>query len=110
MAASPPAPPRLLLLTYTYVSDIMEKRTPHRPGHLAAAQREVDAGRLLMAGAFADEPFGGAFVWTPRATREDVEKFVATDPYVLAGLVTAHRVADWMLPVLSPAAADALSK
>ena len=63
-----------------------------------------------MAGAFTAEPLGAAFVFLPGATREAVEAFVAADPYVLNGLVAAHRVQAWALPVLSPGAAAALSK
>ena len=97
-----------LLPTDCYVADVLERRGPFRPAHIAAAQSEVDGGRLLMAGAFTDEPAGAAFVFTPRATREDVARFVAADPYVLNGLVMSHRVQEWALPVLSASAAAAI--
>ena len=89
--------------------DILERRAPFRAAHLAGAQREVDAGRLMMAGAFTSEPLGAAFVFLPSATRESVAAFVAGDPYVLAGLVTGHTVQQWALPILSPGAAAALT-
>lgn len=85
------------------VPDILEKRAPHRASHLAAAQRCVDDGTLLMAGAFTAAPMGAAFVFTPKATPALVEQFVAADPYVAAKLVTKWRVAEWAVPVLSPA-------
>jgi uncharacterized protein len=85
------------------VPDILEKRAPHRAAHLAAAQKCVDAGTLLMAGAFTEAPLGAAFIFTPKATKALVAEFVKTDPYVLNGLVTAHRVHEWATPVLSHA-------
>lgn len=126
-AAPPPAPPTCLHLTYTCapvltlsfsrhattserrrplsdVADVLERRGPHRPAHLAAAKAHLDAGRLLLAGAFVDAgPPGAVFVWAPSATREQVDAFVASDPYVLNGLVTRHDVRSWAVPLSSPA-------
>ena len=89
--------------------DILEKRAPHRAAHLAAAQRCVDDGTLLMAGAFTAAPMGAAFVFTPKATASLVEQFVKSDPYVAAGLVTKHRIAEWAIPVLCPVLSPVLS-
>ena len=41
-------------LSYDYVEGILEKRAPHRAGHLAHAQAHIDRGEVLMGGAFAD--------------------------------------------------------
>jgi len=41
-------------LSYNYVEGILEKRAPHRAGHLAHAQAHIDRGEVLMGGAFAD--------------------------------------------------------
>ncbi len=88
--------------------DILEKRAPYRAEHLAAAQKQVQAGNLLVAGAFTEAPMGAAFVFTNKATRALVDEFVRTDPYVRAGLVTAHRCHEWAVPVLHPTV-DALT-
>ncbi len=50
-----------------------------------------------MAGAFADPLDGATFVF--KATREEVETFVANDPYVQNGLVTAHRIREWAVVI-----------
>jgi hypothetical protein len=42
---SPEDPTVLRVLLYTYVPDILEKRGPHRAGHLAAAKAQEDAGK-----------------------------------------------------------------
>ena len=43
----------LYVLTYDYVPDVLEKRTPHRAGHLALIQELHGAGKILYAGALA---------------------------------------------------------
>lgn len=84
------------LLHYDYVEGIVERRAPHREAHLAHAGAAKDDGRILMAGAVGDPPHGALFVWT---RREGIEEWVGADPYVRAGLVTAHRVEPWNVVV-----------
>ncbi len=59
------------ILSYDYVPDVLEKRTPFRPDHLALAREFHAAGKLLLAGAF-DPPTDGALStcsrWTPPRT------------------------------------------
>ena len=86
----------------TDVPDILERRGPHRDAHLAGARKQVEAGKLLIAGAYLDPTDGAAFIFTPKATRADVDAFVAADPYVKHGLVTSHSCRDWAVPVLHP--------
>ncbi|MGK2936612.1 MAG: YciI family protein [Solirubrobacteraceae bacterium] len=83
-----------LVLTYDYVDDVLEKRGPLREEHLASIAREVEAGRLLSAGAVGDPPTGALFVWA-EATEAAIAAFVAADPYVTGGLVTGHAVQPW---------------
>jgi uncharacterized protein YciI len=83
------------LLVYTYVPDMAERRRPHRQAHLEHIKAEREAGHLALAGAF-DPVTGGAFMFEG-VDRAHVEQFVATDPYVEAGLVTASRVERWNL-------------
>ena len=87
-----PEPRTLYLLAYEYVADIVERRGPHREGHLARIARLHEEGRLRLGGAVGDPPRGGLFVLRDGA---DAEVFVAADPYVEAGLVEAWRVDPW---------------
>ena len=80
-------------LSYTYVEGILEKRAPHREGHLAHAQAHIDKGQVLMGGAFADA--GGAVIVFRCADAGVVNQFVKDDPYVHAGLVVDHNVREW---------------
>jgi len=72
------------------VSDIVERREPHREGHLENARRFSEDGRVVMGGALGDPPQGAAFVFATE-DRAVVEGFVAGDPYV--GCWTRHRLA-----------------
>jgi uncharacterized protein YciI len=81
-------------LFYDYVENIVERRAPHRPAHLALLEEWRADGRLLMGGALGDPPHGGLIVFDVD-DESVVEQFAAADPYVLAGLVTARRVEPW---------------
>jgi uncharacterized protein len=83
------------ILFYDYVEDIAERRGPHRPAHLDHIMAEKGAGRLLMAGALGDPPHGGAVVFRPGVESDAIERFVQTDPYLRAGLVTDWRIEPW---------------
>ncbi|KAL6760347.1 YCII-related protein [Haematococcus lacustris] len=93
------APTKHWLLTYTYVEGIVEKRGPYRAAHLAGAQEQADAGKLVMAGAVGEPPSGATFVWSPAASEEDIRRFVQSDVYVSAGLVTAWSIAPFAVVV-----------
>jgi uncharacterized protein len=80
-----------LVLFYEYVDDIVERRGPHRDAHLARIQEWKGEGRIVLAGALGSPPHGAAIVFKGDDPGV-VEGFVSGDPYVEAGLVTAHRV------------------
>ena len=89
---------RLFLLHYDYVEDIVERRAPHRAAHLALVGGLKAEGRVVMGGAVGDPPTGALIVFRVEDAAE-VEAFVREDPYVAAGLVTAHRVEPWAVVV-----------
>jgi uncharacterized protein len=82
------------ILFYEYAPDMGQRRGPYREAHLARIFAEREAGRLVMAGALGDPPHAGALVFRD-VTPDEIEAFVAADPYVTAGLVTAHRIERW---------------
>jgi uncharacterized protein YciI len=82
------------LLIYDYVPDILEKRGPHRAAHLEGAKAAAARGELQLAGALADPVDGAVFLFRAESAAP-VEAFVAADPYVKGGLVTAWRVREW---------------
>ena len=84
------------LLLYDYVSDMTDRRGPHRGAHLEHIRAQQDMGRVVMAGALGDPPSGGAIVFRDTPV-SDIEAFVSRDPYMQAGLITSWRVAPWNL-------------
>ncbi len=77
---------RTFLITYGYVPDMSERRTPHRPAHLAHAQRAHDDGRLMLAAATLD-PVDTAILVVRAESEAEVHAWVANDPYMKAGLI-----------------------
>lgn len=83
------------ILIYTYVADMATLREPHRSAHQQRIIAQRDTGHIAFAGGF-DPPSGGAIVFRG-VPREHVEAFVASDPYVVNGLVTDFRIERWNL-------------
>lgn len=93
--------PKYYILNYTYVPDIVEKRGPYREAHLGAANQKLQAGKLVMAGAAGDPVAGAVFIWK-NATKDEIEDFVKSDPYVLNGLVPEYNIKPYAVVVGSP--------
>jgi uncharacterized protein len=85
-------PERLHILFYEYVPDVVERRAPHREGHLALIRRWYDEGRIVLAGGLGDPPHAGLIVLRTEDPQAAAEEFVSEDPYQPAGLVTSWRV------------------
>jgi uncharacterized protein YciI len=86
------------VLFYDYVENAVERRAPFREAHLAFAREWKDAGRIVMAGALGTPPTGGLFVFLVDDPA-DIDAFVQADPYVVNGIVTAHRVQPWTVVI-----------
>lgn len=82
------------LLFYEFVPDYVERRAEFRVRHLKLAWEAQSRGELILAGAYAD-PVDGATLLFQCDSREVPERFVASDPYVQAGLVTKWRIREW---------------
>ena len=82
-----------LLLEYELAGDYVTRRGALREEHLALARAAHERGELLLAGALPDPYDRALLVWT--AERAVVERFAASDPYVVHGLVTAWSVRPW---------------
>lgn len=82
------------LLVYDYVEDMAQRWLPYHDAHAQRILSEREAGRILIAGRF-EPPVGGAIVFTG-VDADWIETWVQADPYVKAGLVTGHRVDQWL--------------
>jgi uncharacterized protein len=86
------------LLQYDVVDDYLERRAPLRDEHLALVRAVHERGELVLAGALAD-PVDGAVLVFRADDPAPVEAFVAADPYVREGLITAWRIRSWSVVV-----------
>jgi uncharacterized protein YciI len=91
------------LLFYQFVPDYLERRPLHRSEHLRLAWQAHERGELILAGALA-EPADAAALLFEGENDAAARAFVAADPYVKAGLVTAWSVRPWMTVVGDSAA------
>ena len=77
----------VLKLTYLQPLDVVDQT---RPAHVAWIQREIEAGRLLLAGR--QESQQGGVLITADIDTAEAERLMAEDPYQLAGLVSYERL------------------
>lgn len=94
---SPMSPPTTrYVLSYDYVPDVLEKRGPHREGHLGLASLMIQDGTCVSGGPTLvpgeSIPKGAIFVFK---TKDAAEKFVTEDPYVVNGIVVSHYISEW---------------
>ena len=82
------------LLFYDVVDNYAERRAPFRAEHLAHARQALDAGDLVLGGAFAN-PIDGTVLLFKGSSPVQAEQFAKNDPYVTNGLVTKWRVREW---------------
>ena len=80
------------VLFYETAPDAMPVIPIHFPAHSERTREFHARGTLLMTGPFANPMDGAMSVFT---TRESAEEFIAGDPFVLNGVVSSWRIADW---------------
>jgi uncharacterized protein YciI len=83
------------LLMYDVAPDYLERRAEFRSAHLEKAWAAAGRGELVLGGALTD-PVDTAILLFFAPSREVVERFAESDPYVLNGLVTRWRVREWI--------------
>ncbi len=82
------------ILFYQTVPDHLERRGAFRAAHLRLAKLYADEGKIVLAGAFADEEGGAALVFKGPDDAA-ARAFAEADPYVQNGLVTKWWVREW---------------
>lgn len=63
--------------------------------HVARSRQWHADGRLLMAGAFADQPGEPIQTMAVTRTRQDADEFAAGDPFVVAGTARVTAIRPW---------------
>lgn len=82
------------LLFYDVAPDYLARRGEFRDAHLTKAWASHGRGELVLGGALAD-PVDTAVLLFKADSKDIVEDFARTDPYVLNGLVRSWRVRRW---------------
>lgn len=77
----------VLTLTYQQPLEVVDQT---RPDHIAWIEREIEAGRLLLAGR--QESQQGGVLITADIDPAEADELIANDPYSLAGLVSYERL------------------
>lgn len=63
--------------------------------HITRSNELHEQGKLLMSGAFLDNPQEPLSTMGVLATREDAEEYMQGDPFVLAGMVERWYIREW---------------
>lgn len=82
------------ILTYEGVDSYAEVRAPFRPAHLQHARDAYARGELVQAGALMHPTDGSVMIFRGDSP-EVAERFAATDPFVLNGVVKRWTVREW---------------
>ena len=77
---------------YEMAPGALAKVMEHFPAHRARLDAFHERGVLLGAGPLGNPPTGAMAIFT---SRESAEEFIAGDPFVTNGLVSAHRIEEW---------------
>lgn len=82
------------LLFYELSDDYMQRRTQFRGIHLEKAWKASERGELILGGALAD-PVDCSILLFKSDSKDVVEEFARTDPYVTNGIVKKWYVREW---------------
>lgn len=74
------------VVTYRYVPEMEERRTPHRQEHLHWLRELAGAGRMILAGATLD-PVESAILVVRAEDMFAVRRLLLDDPYAKANLI-----------------------
>lgn len=81
------------ILTYNYVDDMINRRTPYRDAHIAHA-KEFEGKGLLLGGALQNPVDTGILLFD--ASEKDVVQYAENDPYMKNGLIKSYTVREIM--------------
>lgn len=73
-----------------------------RPEHRLYLQRLFEEGRVVAAGSFLPNDDGGLFLYEA-SSLEEAQQMVDDDPYLRAGVIRSHRLAEYEIHGINPA-------
>ncbi len=80
---------------YDSFDEALSKAPDLIAAHLARSKELHEQGKLLMSGAFLDNPQEPLSTMGVLATREDAEEYITGDPFVLNGMVSNWYIREW---------------
>lgn len=83
--------PKLHILEYEYVDNVLEKRVPYRPGHLEIFGKQSKDGNVVIGGPVDDPPSGARIIFR-NLTAKEIDDIVQQDPYVINNIVTKYTI------------------
>jgi len=86
------------ILTYNFVENYLELRTPHRQSHFDYLQPFVASEQLLLGGATSDPADKGILIFD-NMPKSEIEAFAQADPYVMHGIVKEYSIQEWNIVV-----------
>jgi uncharacterized protein YciI len=89
---------------FTFVPDILERRPPYREAHLKHFYALRDAGKIILAGPWAN-PYDGALVVFRAESPDEVERLIQEDAYYQAHLWTNILIREWDLVIVTDVSA-----
>ncbi|UJR28212.1 hypothetical protein I4U23_009462 [Adineta vaga] len=98
MASTASITPKLHILHYDYVSNVVEKRKPYREAHLNFIGKQVENGNVILGGATGNPPSEALLIFRNLSLKE-IEQLAQQDPYVINGIVTKYSVKPYMAVV-----------
>ena len=80
---------------YNSIADAQTKAPNEIAAHMARSRQLYAAGKVLMAGAFLNNPDEPLTTMGVFSSRQDAEEYAAGDPFVLNGVVTKWYIREW---------------
>ena len=97
-------------VVFTFVPNAMERRKPYREAHLKHFNKLKEAGKIIMAGPWADI-YDGELILFRAESQMEVEKIIQEDPYYQANLWPEINIREWNVILSSqPAFLEAIAR
>jgi uncharacterized protein YciI len=80
---------------YRSIADAKSNAPNEIAAHVARSRELYARRKVLMAGAFLDNPDEPLTTMGVFSSREDAEQYAAGDPFVINGMVTKYYIREW---------------
>ncbi len=85
----------IFVTKFKSIEEVREKASEAVAAHVLRSNELRREGKLLMAGAFHNEPGEPVTTMGVFYSRQDAEEYARGDPFVLNGMVSEWRIKEW---------------